>query len=278
MRRMMAGLRRAMAEPVIQFLALGAVLYVVVGGESRRPEAAIHIRAAEQQQLRQQFARNHRRPPSEAEFAALIDQHIDARVLVREARRLGLDQADDIINRRLLQKMQFVLQARGQPQAPGLAELQRYFTDHPERYRQPARYSLEHIYFRAGASARARAETTLAQLPANLAEARPGDHFDRGYRFSQRTLEQLRDVFGAAFTAALADAEGQQWFGPLPSRYGQHLVRIFEHQAEQAGQLEQFMDQVRQDWMVEAQQRLIDDELGKIREAYRVRIESWGAP
>ncbi len=267
--------RRLLAEPVLQFLLIGSLAYLVVGKGSPSRPTEIRISAAEQHLLSGQFERNNRRPPSPQELQFLIEQRIDERVLVREAQDLALDQGDEIVRRRLLQKMQFVLQSRAAPATPTAAQLQDYFRSHAERYAEPARYTLEHIYFRQDPEAAVRAQAVLQDLPPGAPGGSAGDHFDYGYRFVDRTLPELRSIFGPGFTAALqARPQEAAWFGPVRSLYGQHLLRITRATPALAPRFEAAAEQVYTDWLEAERKRLLAVETRALRERYDVRIEA----
>ena len=54
------------------------------------------------------FSKVRQRPPTAEELKGQIDQYVREEILSREAMKLGLDQNDTIIRRRLQQKMEFL--------------------------------------------------------------------------------------------------------------------------------------------------------------------------
>ena len=83
-----------------------------------------------------QFARTWQRAPSKEELQALIDDEVRTEVYVREAMKLGLDQNDTIIRRRLRQKMEFLNESQFPNKSPAESELEAYFTANSKQYRE----------------------------------------------------------------------------------------------------------------------------------------------
>src|SRR4051794_12277021 len=99
MRHLLASLIR---EPLVHFVVAGAVLfggYVLVnrGGADLERPAPVHIGENEIAWLRQTFASQWRRPPTEDELSGLVHGLLDEELLAREAVALGLDQDDTIV-------------------------------------------------------------------------------------------------------------------------------------------------------------------------------------
>ncbi len=113
---------RFLKEPLVHFLAIGGALFLLwaLWGDTASHSASkrIVVDEALAQRLARNFALTYRRPPSADEWRALVDDWITTEVLVREARKLGLDRDDIIIRDRLRQKMEFLgedLDAIGEP-------------------------------------------------------------------------------------------------------------------------------------------------------------------
>lgn len=66
------------------------------------------VRTGQVENLAATFAKVWQRPPTTEELKAQIDQYVKEEILSREAVKLGLDQNDTVIRRRLQQKMEFI--------------------------------------------------------------------------------------------------------------------------------------------------------------------------
>ena len=116
-------LARVLREPILHFLLLGALLHLA-GRWWFRPavvrEARIEVPAAEARRWREVWAMQWHRPPGPEELQSLLNDYVREEVLVREAIAMGLDRGDDIVRRRLVQKMEFL--AQGAPKEEGTGE------------------------------------------------------------------------------------------------------------------------------------------------------------
>jgi peptidyl-prolyl cis-trans isomerase C len=109
---LVTGLRRVGRSPVLHFLAIGGVLFVLAGERGAVPtsvrRAPIVFTAADVERLRRGWMRQFGSPPSAATEAHLIDAAIDEEVLYREALALGLDRREGVIRDRLVRLARFV--------------------------------------------------------------------------------------------------------------------------------------------------------------------------
>ncbi len=96
----MSAFKHICREPLVQFLAVGAILFAVYrppGSESVPvSNHRIAIGAGEVEQLRAMFTKQRQRPPTEEELRELIDAHVQEEVLYREALAMGLDRDDTV--------------------------------------------------------------------------------------------------------------------------------------------------------------------------------------
>ena len=77
----------------------------------------------------------------------LAQQEATQRILVREAMALGLDQDDEIIARRLAQKMDFLLADLATLDEPVRGRAARLVRPNPDLFAMPPRVSFRHLYF-----------------------------------------------------------------------------------------------------------------------------------
>ncbi len=222
-------------EPLLHFLVIGAALYAL--DVARQPAAADDVAPIVVLPSM----------PSEA-----ARQFVEEEALFREARRLGLDQGDLVVRRRLVQKMELLLEDLAAPSPPTDAELQAWLAAHPEKYRAPARVTIEHVYF----SRDRRKDAAEADARAALADpaAAAGDPFLSGRRLEHRTEQDLARTFGADFAAAVVKLAPGAWAGPIASAYGRHLVRVEAVAPAATARLEDVRPRVLAD-VVEARRR-----------------------
>ena len=104
-------LNRWLREPLVHFLIIGSLLFVMyeVWGHTSQPGSnRIDLTPDDLRQLQIGFAAQWERQPTPEELAGLVENRVRQEVLYREALAMGLDKDDDIVKRRMAQKMQFL--------------------------------------------------------------------------------------------------------------------------------------------------------------------------
>ena len=218
-----------MRDPLFAFLLVGTAIFAAdawFGGDA--DDRTIIVSESQVERLETLWETQMGRPPASNELQALIDDHVREEVMVREAERLGLDEGDAIIRRRLAQKLSFLTEDVATLDAPSAEELRAHFEENKDRYATPAVVTFSHIYFSperredaAGDAAR-----TLADLDPD-AWRRTGDPFMLGRTYAHASHSRVERDFGADFLAALERlAASADWQGPVESAYGFHLLRV----------------------------------------------------
>lgn len=231
-------LKRLVREPLLHFLLLGCLLFLLFawqggGTGSRR----IIITSGVVDHLTTGFARAWQRPPNDIELKALIDDYVMEEIAAREAVAMGLDRDDIVIRRRLRQKLEFLLADEAGAAPPADAELKAWMERHPDALRTEPKLAFRQVYVnpsRRGASARAEAERLLTKLRATGPDApidRMGDASMLPPELPLGSLHEVERVYGQEFAEAVAKFEPGRWNGPVVSSFGLHLVFVRERVA-----------------------------------------------
>jgi hypothetical protein len=231
--------------------------------------------------LRQDFVRRTGGEPSPVEAAALLERYLDNEVLYREALAQGLDRGDIIVRRRLIQKMEFVLEASEPIAAPSDAELQQYLDTHAERYAMRDRVALTHVFVgtdRHGEAAESQAAALQAQLAAGADPTTLGDPFLRGREFKLYTETELAGVFGAAFAQAVMSLPLGEWSRPLRSSFGWHVVRLDQRTPGRVPDVREVRDSVMRDWLEERRAAAGRTALDRVRATYDIDVREPDLP
>ena len=148
--------------------------------------------------------------PSPDELRSLVDQKVTEEILSREAVALGLDQDDQIIKRRLAQKMDFLAADLATLEDPSDAQLADWYSKNSDRFALPPHTSFRHLYFspdKRGGTARDAAAAALTALAGNPADAPEGqalaDPFMLRSFYGDSTPAQTAKEFGPAFAETL---------------------------------------------------------------------------
>ena len=272
--------RSLLQEPVVQFLLIGASLFVVhtaLRPSQQQASSEIVITDDQAAALFSQFSSTWQRAPSKQELQSLIDDEVRTEVYVREAMKLGLDQNDTIIRRRLRQKMEFLNESQLVNKAPAASELEAYFAANAERYRTDAAVSFRHVFFdpqQRGDSLAEDAQALLLLLnnqDQGMELNGLGDPIDLADNWTDLSRKDLVALFGSTFTDALINQPVGRWSGPIESAYGRHLVRVESVSKGEIPLLEAVRTEVSRDWAQTKLRQNEDDAYQRLLNGYSVR-------
>jgi hypothetical protein len=105
-------MRKLLREPLVHFLVLGAVLFLVfdLTAESDQPQQRrIVVTPGQVEQLAGQFSRTWMRPPTPGELEGLVREYVRSEIYYREALAMGLGQDDPYVRNRLALKLEVLL-------------------------------------------------------------------------------------------------------------------------------------------------------------------------
>jgi peptidyl-prolyl cis-trans isomerase C len=278
------GWRGLLGEPLVHFFAAGVILFGAYWLFNEEPEEAtggqkIEISANDIRQMAVAWLAQGRPALTRDQLQSLVDQKISEEVLFREGMALGLDKNDEIIKRRVAQKMDFLAADVASMQEPDKAELVEWFSKNSNRFVLPPRASFRQLYFspdRRGANARGDAETTLAAIADKRADspevAALADPFILRAYYRDSTPDQLLKEFGPAFAAELFKLDPGAWRGPIQSGYGWHLVWIDALEPGRTPAFEEVEADVRAAWQEARYQEVKRAALDEMRSRYTVNV------
>jgi peptidyl-prolyl cis-trans isomerase C len=262
-------------EPLVHFLVAGALIFVVLSG--RPPdtgERRIVVDEAAVSGLVNRYVQAFRRAPSNEELDGLIRDYVRGEVYYREALRLGLDQDDEVIKKRLRNKMLAIAGAEAEATQPSDSDLQALLDKNPARYAAPPRYTLEQRYLGPDSPAlRAATQAALASLKPGATPSLPGQPIPLPGRLEAAPAFDIASAFGDEFAAALDKAPVGQWSGPVLSGFGLHLVKVERREAPPAPKLADLRQRLENDWRSAAVRKAEEDNLKALLESYDVVIE-----
>jgi|GEM_PF-912058 len=256
-------LTRLFRAKIFHFMVLGILLYGVDGYYSRYQQRELVCPSKfEIDSMAAKWAQQNRQPMTDKLRQALRQSAMDEQMLFREALIKGLHKRDDVIVQRLLRDAEFLgvegdrgdqietVLAMGlldsdevirrrliqllehrviadiQGQVPNDQDLRRLYDDNPAISDEPPRYSFQQRFYAGDtAAAKMRAEQALRNLNGEESPA-SADVFLSGELFNQLTAREINGIFGAGFWSDTNSAMSLgQWFGPVKSVYGWHLIK-----------------------------------------------------
>jgi peptidyl-prolyl cis-trans isomerase C len=271
-------------EPLLHFLLIGAAIYGLYGAFAETlPEdtdKTIVVSAGEIEWMQTSWQKRWNRPPTPDEFDGLIQQYIRETVLYREALTMGLNKHDQVIRRRLAQKLEFLAKDLVALTPPTDEELVAYFDVNKDRYQEPALYTFTQVFFnpdKRGDTTLDDAEaikTTLVARGDAIEDAGAlGDDFMLQSYYPEKDPLEIQKLFGSGFAASLMDLTPGQWHGPVLSGYGTHLVYVSSIREPSPPVFAQVLEQVVQDWTSEKSEELNEQFYANLRDNYTIVIE-----
>lgn len=220
---------RLFKEPMVYFCIIGALVYyfyIPTISEEDLTDSEVKLPSNYVETLRANFVNQYNRQPSEEEFQAIIDQEVSAEILFREAWRLQLYVGDSVVRKRMIQKMQFLLEEGSAAQDIPDAALRAYFKMNRNLFASGQKVDIYHVLFNDKQSAENHLKD-LQQHDGTPPEPTTGVvAFPLGNAFTQISEKEIKKYLGTDFYNGIQLAEPDQWQGPIKSRYGYHVVKL----------------------------------------------------
>lgn len=279
---------KLLRDPLVVFLLIGGgifLLYSKLNPEESTEESnpnRIEITSDIQNMLISEWSERWKRPPTPEEFKALLDEHIKEELLFREATKLGLDQADTIIRRRLAEKMEFLTSDIANLEEVSDETLEAYYQANADTYRVEPEIGFRQLYF----SSEKRGDTAASDATALLSSLKDGtltfekaiEQSDKSlfsHEFTATAISLIGRQFGKEFAPTIAEAKPGQWFGPVPSGYGFHLVEVLDRTDGYLPELDNIREDVLDDYRYDQRERINKQMQESLHEKYDIVIDEF---
>ena len=190
--------------------------------------------------------------------AKQIDQlkkdFIKREVLVREAKKLGLDRIDSIISARLAQLGQQALVGEIiDIDSVEISEVNNFFDTNKLQYIEPETISFSHIFFNTEESAK----SYLIKLSEELDSKKLKDLVNTGgivfpyqKNYSKKPYSFIVGHFGESGARNIFSLQknNSNWQGPIKSSLGYHLINVFNKTAMEQLALDDILSEVTRDY------------------------------
>ncbi|MFN3615080.1 MAG: peptidyl-prolyl cis-trans isomerase, partial [Rubrimonas sp.] len=262
-------LARIADEPLAQFLAIGLLIFAVdrlTATEAADPRRIVLDQAA-YGDIVSEFAIVEGRAPSPAEMDRLAEQWVMNETLYREARALRLDEGDEMVRERIMQKLRVLMHSAVVVDDPDDETLRAWFEENRARYDSPERLS-----FRLGRldGTEDEARALAARLNAVFAgEARLAPGEVNVFPFPDRPRPVLEQVFGPDMVAAVAALPEGVW-APLDTVNGWQAALFEGATPGEAADFEAMRLAVAAEWREAAMRRAARQSVEALMAGYRV--------
>jgi hypothetical protein len=213
--------QRFLREPLLHFLILGALLFVVnaVVAPDVPKERLIEFTPEVRKTLIDTFTQQQKRAPSPAELKRLTEDWLLNEIAYREALAQGFDKGDDMIRDRINQKMRLLIFSNLAPDTPKEADLRKWLDAHRDQYDIPERISFFDLPV---GKSEAEAQATLKLIHAGK---EPESVRLLARTYENRPVNGLIAGFSKPFVAALKTQPLHQW-QLLQTGDDWHIVRV----------------------------------------------------
>ncbi len=272
-------MKKLLKEPFLHFIFIGIALFVLYGlvNDKTNSKNTILINDFDVANIIAGWEMQWKRPPTEKELQNLINLKVKQEIFYQEALKMNLDHNDEIIKRRLAQKMKFLSNDIASLKEPTDEELQEYFKDHSEKYLTPYSYSLYQITFSPDKRVNNYndAAETLALFPnATFEEMKDkGDKLPFSYFFEDVSANDLGLQLGSKFPDALLNKEVNKWIGPVPSGFGYHLVYTTKIQKPQLPEFNVIKMKINNDFEYDHQKEIDELIYTELKKKYKIDID-----
>jgi parvulin-like peptidyl-prolyl isomerase len=268
-------LKALLKEPVLHFLLIGLLLFAAYGwlAPADKSGARIVVTQPMVEAMALEYRTRWSRPPTEQELAALVDAYVRDEIFYREGVAQGLDRDDPVIKRRVRQKLEVIAEEQLARDAASDADLAAYLEKNAARFSRPGTVSFEQIYFAATTPA-AQVEAARAAAMRGGDPARLGQPTMLPSAAQNAPLDLAARDFGREFVAEIEKLPLDTWAGPVPSAFGQHLVRVTARTPALTPPLAEVRAAVAREWENERRVTSLAENYKALRGRYEVVIEA----
>ncbi len=264
-------MKNIIKEPLLHFLVLGALLYIfyTLNATDTQPKdvmqkATITLNKNNIEQLQKEFTQTFHRSPSPQMMQLLIKNEIQKEILLHEAYKLKLYKEDKAIQKLLLQKMHFILNAATKPKEPSEEQLHNYYTKHIKEFSQRENISFYAINFTSLTKEAQKKFYTLVKETSNF-------HDFKYYK--QRTPQEIRKEFGTYFLQKILQLPKQTLSHAIATKNGIAFVYITDYNTTTPYSFDAVQERVYKDYLQEKKHLLLQKLLATFKKSYTVIVQ-----
>jgi len=273
----MKKLIKLLTEPMVLVIVLGVILFIVYSRISKHVEEnnrTIHVSKPQVEMFKETFSRTWNRQPTESELLATIDNYIMDEIFFKEAVAMGLDKSDPTVKLRLRQVLELMLDDFTTIY-PTEAQLQKYLSENPDKFRREPRISFQQLYFPF--EEKQKAIKFLSELQRNSAAEK---NYKGGLMLipevnKDKSKIEVERLLGRLFSLEVFNQQTGQWSGTIGSAYGWHLVKVNDRTDGSIPDLNEIWDLVEREWSVERKREIKEEQYKILKDQYVVKYEEY---
>lgn len=267
-------------EPIFHFFIGGILIFILYYSfnpiETRPNNNMIIIDEDDINRLAIQYEKSWNYKPDKKTTEKLIQEEIQNEILYREALRMNLDHNDEIIQRRLKQKFEFLIKDLIDHELPAEDELQQYYDTNSANYFTDKTISFQHFYFNPDERNDPKKDAQQFYFAVRNSNFNKQDIISdnshiQGIQIGKNE-RQLRQEFGQNFSKAIMQINEIGWQKPIASGFGIHLVNI--DRIEEATQIpfEEIKDKILLDFQDQKSRSYNKKIISELRKKYDIKV------
>lgn len=274
-------MQKLLKEPLVHFVLIGFAIFLLYGyvAKSSSSREKITIDDNDLSHIISIWKLQWQREPTDEELSSLVDAYVRQEVLYREARKLNLDDNDEIIKRRLAQKMEFLSNdVSSMANDPTDDVLKQFFREHAQKYMTPYAFSFYQIGFspeRHQDSKKAAEQVLKANSNTAVETMRSnGDPLPFPFSFNNVSADRLNAELGGQLADSLQNMAMNRWVGPVKSGFGYHLIYITSRKSPELPDFENVKREVQRDYEYDKEMETQKTIYRELRSKYEIDIQA----
>ena len=273
-------MQKIMKEPLLHFIVLGAVFFIVYGlFNTGQTKDEIIIDDIELNRMVSLWETQWRRSPTPEELGSIVEQHIRQEIFYKEALRMNLDHNDEVVKRRMAQKMDFLSNdLNALVAAPSESKLQLFYDKHKDDYKKTDSYSFHQVIFSPELH-----EDNVAHAASVLKEngqasvevmQTKGDPLPLPFNYDDVDTDRLKAELGENFSSSLNEMPLNMWAGPINSVFGVHLIYMTIKEEGRIPEISEIKEELQREYTFEREQETRDMIYEELKGNYSIMIQA----
>lgn len=243
--------KKFITEPLVHFLVIAILLFIIfeqLNVQDDNPNT-ITISQGRIEQIKQSFLTRWNRAPLAKELENATQHYAINEMYIREARALNMDRGDKVIDRRLRQKIEFLIEDLVTTKEPSNTELMQFYQQNINKYQTQPKLSFRQIHLSIdGNKDVLQQKISLQKQLIEQGEIPQGELKLLPYQVTSKNVMQIDRLFGNSFSEKLVLAPLSSWYGPIESSHGVHFVLIEQRSPSINKAFESIKSTVLTDW------------------------------
>ena len=270
---------KILQEPFFHFLLLGGILYLYYlstpSAQQTNQKEKIVISSSEIEFLQDEYQKRMHRAMNQKEQDLYVEKLFYDKVLLNEAYSLGLDKKDEVITKRLLSQMQFIMKNSIKIVEPTEEQLKEYYKQNIKEYSHIDSLSFTNIFVKSPQDRQAKELYELL----SLSDISPNDAASYGEQcrlsniVKDITADEARVIYGNYFATKLFALNSGVWHSAITSKFGAHIVYVTDKKVTQPYSFDEVEDRVYEDYMMQKRREQKQKSFQKIASQYKLEIE-----